>query len=241
MPYLFIKNFKHKKEGLRLLALLLFVFILSYLLISLAQLEPIQFSLKTGEFKCDKIEDCIEMAKEKSLSNFSEQIQIKKAEFKRITSILRWFAFVPLEYEVNVKNLSYLIFSVTGTDFNKRINDGVIINCKIGNKPFDLQYGDNIPIFDKLEFDDFQENLFNQFDGCNFVSAGAAVRGPFIWPSGEYIKLTFERDLQFVPRLVGISKLLIIIQVIILVLIALPVFRQAGLFINKGRNYFFKN
>jgi len=206
-------------------------------LIFFAQLQPIQFSLKTGEFPCDTMEDCIKMAKEKSLDNLSEQIQTRKAEFKRVTSILQWFAFVPLEYEINIKNLSYLRFFITGTDQEEIIND-VIIGCNFDNKSFNFKHNDSVLIFDKLEIDDFQENLFNQFDGCNLISSHVKIEGPFDWPSKEYIKLTFERDLQFVPRLIGISKLLIVIQIFLLVLIALPVFRQTGLFIKKGSNYF---
>jgi len=227
---------------IRALILLIGVFIVTGLLIFFAQIKPIDFTLKTGEIKCDSEEECIQKAKEESLEGLSNQIQIKKIEFRRITSILRQFTFVPIEYEVYLKNYSTLKFVVTGTNYENVIKD-ISVDCKIEGQSYNLHYDGSVRIFESLELNDFQDNLFNQFDGCTLTQDQGLIHvndKPFIWPSGESIIVSFERNLQFVPQLMIISKLLILLQAIIIILIALPILRQAGLFIKKGKKYFFE-
>ncbi len=232
---------KTKKIILRLGLLLFFVVLLSIFFIQKARIHPILFSLKEGEISCETTEDCLKKVKDNISKGIAEQLQIQKNEFRRTTFILASFALLPVEYKIDFENRSYLKVWITGTDQKENVTD-LPIECNFNGMSKNLKYAERFTIYQNLELDKFQDELFDRFDGCVISSSAGIldlkVKG-WIWPPGAFLKVSFERDFQFIPQLRWTSIILIFLQSFIVILLILPVLRQGGLYITKGIKYFF--
>ena len=224
---------------MRLGLLLFFVAFLSMFFIQKAWIHPILFSLKEGEISCETTEECLKKVKDNVSKGIAEQLQAQKNEFRRTTFILASFALIPIEYKIDFENYSHLKIWITGTDQNKNVIISSVA-CNFNNVPQNLKYAERLTIYQNLELDKFQEELFDRFDGC-VPSAGVTdvkIKG-WIWPPGAFLKMSFEREFQFIPQLRWISIFLIFLQSFIVILLALPILKQGGLYIVKGIKYFF--
>ena len=229
---------KNGRIILRLILLLFFVALLSIFFIQKAHVSPIHFSLKEGEISCETTEECLKKVKDNISNEATQQLQIKKDEFRRATSILVSFALIPIEYKVDFENSSYLKVWITDTNQKKNITN-FSVTCNFNGVSKNLKYHDRLTIYKNLGLDDFQGELFDRFDGCQQSPGLISIKGPFVWPKGEFFKVSFERDFKFIPQLKWTSIFLIFLQSFLVTLLVLPILKQGGLYITKGIKYFF--
>lgn len=229
------------RVSVRIVIFLSLVISLSFLFISKSKLDPIPFTLKEGEVKCEKKNDCLDKAKNIFSQKISEQLQVKKDSFKRVNAIFTDFALIPLEYKVELENTSYVRVYITGTNQTQNITK-VYLTCSFDDIPTRMEYLGRITIFKNLELNNFQTDILNKFDGCVLSSGGveAEIKG-WSWPSGEFLQMSLNRSFKVFPTLTKMSIFLIILKSLILSLLVLPILKQGGLFFKNGTSYFIKD
>ena len=238
------RSFQIVKRIIFCLAILsIFYLFVIYLLTPPKEVWPV-FSLKTGEFSCDTNEECVKMAREKTIKEWENQKQL----FEYID---RWnqfvgFSILPLRYEISLENRSYNQIETTGPIGEKRQLPAKVI-C--GENPFIeiwsslvLKIESNVTLKDVYPK---MEVLLQKFDGCYFdltymnysvntsLSKNKLVVGP-----NEYVKLSNEREFVFPVRLDDLSRLFIAIQLLILLPVLFVVPKPVLKFVLKGKSFF---
>ena len=225
---------------LRFGLLLFFVALLSVFFIQKARIDPIPFSLREGEISCETTEECLKKVKDNVSIEATSQLQVRKDEFKRATSFLVSFALIPIEYKVDFENFSHLKVWITGTNQSEHVTD-LAVTCNFGGTSRNLKYKERLTIYKNLKLDTFREEILDRFDGCVPSPGFTTIEGVkgWVWPPGEFIKMSFERDFYFILQLSWISILLIFFQSFVVTLLVLPILKQGGLYVKKGIKYFF--
>lgn len=225
--------------------IVLLIFYLSVVwLLTPSELTWPVFSLKTGEFSCDTNEECIKIAKEKTIKNWGNQKQL----FEYLD---RWnqfvgFSILPLRYNISVENRSYNQIETTGPMGEKRQLPARVVCAEdpfieIWSRPL-LEIKRNVALNDVYPQ---MELLLKKFDGCYFdltymnysvndsLSKDQLVVGP-----NEYVKLSNEREFVFPVKLDLLSHLFIVIQLILLLPVLLIGPKPVLKFILKGKSFF---
>ena len=229
---------------LRLLAFLILWLILVVVSVTLLTPEPASFSLKTGQFQCESMVDCVKKAKENTKKEWENRKQ-------SLDFIERWnqfigFSILPLRYEIHLENLSYSQLETTGPMGEKRQFPTKVVCAE---EPFiEIWSHSPIKIAYNLELKNVysaMDELLNKFDGCyfdlsyaNWAINNSLTNNRLVVGPNEYVKISEEREFTFPIRLDDMSRAFIAVQLIVLLSLFIAGSKPIIKFVTKGGIYF---
>lgn len=225
--------------------LLVFYLFVIWLLTPPKEAQPV-FAYKSGELNCETHEECVKMAREKTIKEWENQKQL--FEYMDRWSQFVGFSILPLRYEIDLENRSYNQIETTGPMGEKRqlpakVICGVPPFIEIWSFPFLKGIEKNLALKNVYST---METLLKKFDGCYFdltymnYSVNASLsKDKLVVGSSEYVKLSNEREFVFPVRLDGLSRIFILLQILfvglpIVLLVPKPIIK----FVTKGKEFF---
>ncbi len=222
------------------------VWIIAYfLVINLLTPEPAVFSLKSGEFKCDDMVECVEAAKESAIKKWENQKQI--LEYADRWNQFVGFSILPIRYEIQMENRSYNQIETTGYIGEKRQLPARVVCAE--NPLIEIWSHTPIKVAANLELNEVYSNmevLLQKFDGCYFdiTHMNSAIneslkKDRLIVSPNEYVKISEEREFSFPTKPDRLSKFFIAVQLLIFLPVLFlvspkPIFK----FIQHGLKYY---